>query len=326
MIADDNESTRKVLKIRPGFTPVEDISRFRPTRALEADSTRGLIPGSSQGRSSANGGVDPYSRDNINPNPFKSDPSSTQGGKAQTKNAKRREKKRGDIKTGGSGPWGGENLDWDEDDQGVERVSEVDDVIGKLGAIDISGRSGGVGGAPKEGISTLSDRNTQYSGVTPYGGPSTPSNPSDPISNPPPISTSDTGGSSLISAERTERDWKAARPPTGGNNGSTRSERNGEGEGKKGEETESRADRGGRWVRGGAPPPVFSGRSRGGPPGSSPRSQQPESEVRVRKEVKIRGGTGGSLADRVKGLLADNGSTGRGKSGADGNGDWRSKP
>lgn len=236
------------------------------------------------------------------------------------------------------------------DDKGDERVKgdddEVDKAINQLGALSIGG-----GGAPIEGVSTKTSINTAYASVPAYTGPSKPPPPTDPVTSiPPPAAAidSEVGASSLVSSEKTERDWKAAKlPPTG-----------------------SEADRGWKGMQGGpppgfergrgGPPPGFGGgrggpppgfeRGRGGstgspagkaPPGfergrggsftsgagrGSPRSQP---GPRDRPDMRPRGGVG-SLADQVKGLLVGDESQGKRvpevrKNGADSNGDWRSK-
>ncbi|KIY73671.1 hypothetical protein CYLTODRAFT_190731 [Cylindrobasidium torrendii FP15055 ss-10] len=69
-------SVRKELKVRPGFTPQEDVQRFRGTRQAQADS-RKLPPGHVVGWT---------------PPPQGSDPTKPMS-KSQKKNAKRKEKK-----------------------------------------------------------------------------------------------------------------------------------------------------------------------------------------------------------------------------------------
>ena len=77
--------TRKELKIRPGFTPQEDVRRFRGTKQQEMD-TRALPKGH------IIGWAPPSSTTNNT-----GDKSSGAMSKSQKKNEKRKEKKKADI-------------------------------------------------------------------------------------------------------------------------------------------------------------------------------------------------------------------------------------
>lgn len=75
---------RKELKIRPGYTPEEDIKRFRSTRMAEQDAraaTKGVVPGAKTTTTTKQPAV--------------------AMSKAQKKNFKRKEKRRGEEEVGG---------------------------------------------------------------------------------------------------------------------------------------------------------------------------------------------------------------------------------
>lgn len=91
-------SYRKELKIRPGYTPEEDVKRYRSQRQAEEDaraSTKGKVPGLVP--SAAQAAIAGMS-------------------KAQKKNAKRKEKRRDEAE------------EEEEEDRGVKKVAEVEEV------------------------------------------------------------------------------------------------------------------------------------------------------------------------------------------------------
>ena len=85
-------STRKELKIRPGFTPQEDIGRFRSNRQAAVDAVKGVVPGANRKPAKQSNPENPFAQE------------AQQKSKAQLKNEKRREKKRLESS----------NRDWDE--------------------------------------------------------------------------------------------------------------------------------------------------------------------------------------------------------------------
>ncbi|KAK4698845.1 partner of Y14 and mago, partial [Phenoliferia sp. Uapishka_3] len=92
---------RKELKIRPGFTPEEDVTRYRTTRAAEADA-RAAVKGRVVG---------------LAPSAVQAAVSGMGMSKAQKKNLKRKEKKRED---------GAEEVE-SSDEEGGEKAKEVAD-------------------------------------------------------------------------------------------------------------------------------------------------------------------------------------------------------
>ncbi|WRT68231.1 uncharacterized protein IL334_005207 [Kwoniella shivajii] len=101
-------TVRKEQKVRPGFTPQEDVGRFRSTRQAQEDarsSSRPTIPGSNKPKS--------QSASNSENNPFASE--LREKTKAQLKNEKRREKKREKV-----------SVNWDEDDDDEDGEGELD--------------------------------------------------------------------------------------------------------------------------------------------------------------------------------------------------------
>ncbi|GAA5872681.1 hypothetical protein JCM1840_004486 [Sporobolomyces johnsonii] len=107
---------RKALKIRPGFTPQEDVSLFRPQRQLEADAHRaakGAVPG-------------------LKPNPLLQAALSGMGGgqstKAQRKNAKRKEK-RDEDKGAASTSTSARGQGKDEREEDVPDAWDADDAL-----------------------------------------------------------------------------------------------------------------------------------------------------------------------------------------------------
>ncbi|ORY81786.1 hypothetical protein BCR35DRAFT_303922 [Leucosporidium creatinivorum] len=90
---------RKELKIRPGYTPEEDIKRYRSTRMAEAEAraaVKGKVPGLTPGASPAQAAIAGMS-------------------KAQKKNAKRKEKRR-------------EEGEEEEEEDGRGKAKEAEDV------------------------------------------------------------------------------------------------------------------------------------------------------------------------------------------------------
>ncbi|WWC93691.1 hypothetical protein V866_000527 [Kwoniella sp. B9012] len=108
-------TVRKEQKVRPGFTPQEDVGRFRSTRQAAEDArsaSRPTIPGSDRLGSQANKGG---KEENV----FASEP--REKTKAQLKNEKRREKRREKV-----------SVNWDEDDDEDEEVGKLDEEFKKV--------------------------------------------------------------------------------------------------------------------------------------------------------------------------------------------------
>ncbi|GFZ49336.1 hypothetical protein JCM24511_07456 [Saitozyma sp. JCM 24511] len=155
-------TVRKELKIRPGFTPQEDVGRFRTTRQQASDMAKGVIPGS--GRPARPRAPDPN-------NPFAQPvavPAAAKS-KAQLKNEKRREKKRAgatvvdkawdesdddDVDAGGDGM----QEAFDEADRKHREETAAETEAGPPVASEegFAGLDGGLkdagGGAPEEGV------------------------------------------------------------------------------------------------------------------------------------------------------------------------------
>ena len=95
-------SVRKELKIRPGFTPQEDVGRFKTTRQVVSEITKSTIPGSNRTRPIVSKEDNPFAQ-----------PTSAKS-KAQLKN----EKRRGRRRAAGGDP--ASTRDWDESDDDDE--------------------------------------------------------------------------------------------------------------------------------------------------------------------------------------------------------------
>ena len=150
-------STRKELKIRPGFTPQEDVGRFRPARQTASESTKSVIPGSNR----------PAPAKPSNPdNPF-AQPSQPKT-KAQLKNEKRREKKRAEVadtknwdeSSGEEDEDGGKGMREAFEKADEERVKGGEDSGGSGSSSEQAGTSagGGDGGAPAPTLSQASQK------------------------------------------------------------------------------------------------------------------------------------------------------------------------
>ncbi|WWC90884.1 uncharacterized protein L201_005821 [Kwoniella dendrophila CBS 6074] len=104
-------TVRKEQKVRPGFTPQEDVGRFRSTRQTVEDvksASRPTIPGSNR--------IGPQMKPSKETeNVFASEPKEKT--KAQIKNEKRREKRREKV-----------SVNWDEDDVGINDEDEDGDL------------------------------------------------------------------------------------------------------------------------------------------------------------------------------------------------------
>jgi partner of Y14 and mago protein len=142
---------RKELKVRPGFTPQEDVGRFRPR---QTESSKSFVPGSN-GRQSAQQlkakSENPFAAENA-PVPE----SSSSKTKAQLKNEKRREKKRLEAA----------NKGWDEsdtdDDEGALEEAFAEEDRKHSEAVDNGGRD--VDG-DKAGVSSTKAKSGPGAGV-----------------------------------------------------------------------------------------------------------------------------------------------------------------
>ncbi|WVW85820.1 hypothetical protein I302_107858 [Kwoniella bestiolae CBS 10118] len=107
-------TVRKEQKVRPGFTPQEDVGRFRSSRQAAEDAranSRPTIPGSNR--------LGPQASKSKEENVFASEP--REKTKAQIKNEKRREKRREKVA-----------VSWDEDDDDDEDVGKLDEEFKKV--------------------------------------------------------------------------------------------------------------------------------------------------------------------------------------------------
>ncbi|WVQ99849.1 hypothetical protein IAU59_006992 [Kwoniella sp. CBS 9459] len=103
-------SVRKEQRVRPGFTPQEDVGRFRSARQQASDATsasKPVIPGSNRPAPATSNSTRSTSSLNPEDNPFAQE--QREKTKAQLKNEKRREKRREKVA-----------LSWDEEGEGDE--------------------------------------------------------------------------------------------------------------------------------------------------------------------------------------------------------------
>lgn len=308
---------RKELKIRPGFTPQEDVGRFRGSRQRAQDQSQSTIPGSNRPRPPPATAENPFA----SPSPA----SGSSKTKSQVKNEKRREKKRD---TTASKAWDASDDESDDGDIGDafkqessgdgagtpgatnDEKARAQKSDGKAWPIDdagqgqISEETPDGGGPPEEPIpieSAVADREDGDEGETAILSPPPPGpakdDPAAPTAQPP---------------KSTEPEWRTA---------SSRSKR----------PSKPHPIQGGRQGPIGLahPPPIESSRP---PPRQNPsrqrsnnkpqqgagdKPQQPrpqrnasetkqDKEPRVRKEYKVRDSGLGSLADRVKNLVVSN--------------------
>ncbi|ORX38681.1 hypothetical protein BD324DRAFT_621921 [Kockovaella imperatae] len=313
-------SVRKELKIRPGFTPQEDIGRFRSNRQVAADARKGLVPGSN--RPPPPKQPDP---DNVFAQPAK------EKSKAQLKNEKRREKKRLEAS----------NKDWDDDEDGDEHVLEDGQT-----AVEIPGSKEATGGGiynPEDSFTPFSNHGTpdppaiqpksQGSNI-PASKPSDGANINwaDMDDSPVGISASPPSAPELASAIQASASTSKSNPSEAAANSRTagpaakRHPIQGGRDGPLGLAhpppiEQSKSDKATSW-RKEKPPAENPGKGAGakskgksgntkpaaGPKGAA-EPPKPTSEPRVRKEVKIRqGGVNdiGSLASRVRSLVLEN--------------------
>lgn len=344
---------RKELKIRPGFTPQEDVGRFRGPRQLAQEQASSRIPGSNRTRptpSSTNSGPNPFASTSSNTNT-----ASESKTKAQLKNEKRRASKKVNKN------WDESDDDDDEDDGNMaDAFKAADEARKRLDANDAKEQKGekkapawktedgGKGQISEEGLGmgvdgggipddpvpvetkaefkdTDKDGDEQGQGTTAILSPPPPGQPASDPAAPTVPTKSSTSASESQNSKSAEPEWRTA---------TTR------------KPSKPHPIQGGRQGPIGLahPPPIEPrtnqrgrGRGRGQARGQGPRTgstrvdsaQQPkprsdaptsassqgnkESEPRVRKEVKVRETGLGSLADRVRGLVISNQSQGDGK-------------
>lgn len=302
---------RKELKIRPGFTPQEDVGRFRGSRQQASDASRGFVPGSTRARPPPE-------------NPFAV--SSGSKTKSQLKNEKRREKKKAE----------GVNKAWDESDE------ESDGDIGEAFKAEAESRKATVNG--KNGVSESERKKEDEGGDKPAwpiedggrgmiseGGPDGGGVPDDPIPIEPAVEDkkdSDEGETAILSPVPPGPAQRDPAAPTAQPTPSpstpewrTASSR------KPSRSNKPHPIQGGRQGPIGLahPPPIEQSKptrpprqkkpSSSGesgrkpittPAGSAQAQSKATSEPRVRKEVNVRDTGLGSLADRVKNLVIAN--------------------
>lgn len=296
---------RKELKIRPGFTPQEDVGRFRGSRQQASDAGRAAIPGSTRTRPPPE-------------NPFAA--SSGSKTKAQVKNEKRREKK----KAGGVS-----NKAWDESDD------ESDDGdIGEAFKAEAESRKA-ANGSKSGGLEKTKEDEEKPAwpvedggqGMVSEAGPDGGGVPDEPIPIEPAVGEKkdrDEGETAIISPPPpgpTERDPAApsARPTPTPSTPEWRTSSS-----RKPKPVKPHPIQGGRQGPIGLahPPPIEQPSKSSRPPrqkkpsntgeqgrkapASSAEQAKSKQEPRVRKEIKVRDTGLGSLADRVKNLVIAN--------------------
>ena len=178
-------STRKELKIRPGFTPQEDIGLYRSSRQQSTPS-KASVPGSNKPAPPSQ-----KSSDNVFAQPAAAKT------KAQLKNEKRRERKR----EAGSRAWDEESSD---EEEGLREAFEKVDMEHKQDKAVPTGEKGseetyprGGGGAPEPGVMQEAASSTmetngpgEVSILEPAAGPDGPESASQLPDAPPPPSAS----------------------------------------------------------------------------------------------------------------------------------------
>jgi partner of Y14 and mago protein len=295
-------SLRKELKIRPGFTPQEDVGRFRGSRQKASETTK--IPGSDRIQQ-------PPKPDN----PFASTPSSSTSGGTKTKAQIKNEKRRANKKV---------NKNWDEsddeDDDGVigDDFAAADEARNvPTSSEDKDEKKGGEGKAwpVEDGGAGMIGEEGPGMGAEGGGIPSDPV-PVEPkpemktqengpvgttaiLSPPPPGHPARDPAAPSVPPQSSEPEWRTAsskkpqkpHPIQGGRKGP---------------------------IGLAHPPPIESTpkprpnrnqRRPQAPPAATQAGQEKPKETpqpRVRKEVKVRDTGLGSLADRVKGLVIGN--------------------
>ena len=325
---DDNadRSVRKEIKIRPGFTPQEDVGRFRTARQAAAETLPTYIPGTSRVKPQAPKEDNPFAQ-------LKNEKT-----KAQLKNEKRKEKRA--LAKVGEKAWDEED---EEDEDGGKDLREAFEKVdlddGEPGE-ETDGAKVGASSVDQQGAATVpTAASTEDDGsgrraaemdlfdgpddeapakpapTKPSATPSAPPALAPPVDPSPATSTPAAASSSKASGPA----WRTKPPkaPMGDpNNGPKPSAANGKPTAK------PHPIQGGRKGPIGLahPPPVpanpvkqpprpsksVPGAKAGGRP--APRAETPPAE-RVRKEVKVReGGTTdrSSLASRVRGLVIAN--------------------
>ncbi|CAD6884388.1 unnamed protein product [Tilletia controversa] len=124
-------SVRKERRIKPGFTPQEDVTRFRSARQLAASNSRRIVPGSG-----IPGGPGSSTRIDL-----PASTSSTAGlSKAAKKNAKRRAA-RVASGAGDTAAFDDEDDDDEEEEEDIPDAWDEDDAEGSTGAGSKSARS-----------------------------------------------------------------------------------------------------------------------------------------------------------------------------------------
>ncbi|BEI79902.1 hypothetical protein CcaverHIS002_0104310 [Cutaneotrichosporon cavernicola] len=291
-------SVRKEQKIRDGYVPQEDVGAFRGRRQMEADARGTFVPGAN-GRAGARGAKE---------NPFKADPASKS--KAAVKNEKRHTK-RAELRSGRN--WDSE--DSEDDAEATRRAIEA------LSVKDQPEAFPPLASSPKKELSTspskpLSANASAWKPVPaaattsawkPVPAASTVPAPADPnarMSAPVPARAPNPRrqASSIFAMQSPNRKPQKPHPIQGGRIGPC-----GLAHPPPLEPTPARpprrqaasmsvADRESSWRRNAAEPP---------------RRQPSATEPRVRQPVRMREGTGGPLADRVRSLLMQNASPDR---------------
>lgn len=321
------DSVRKELKIRPGFTPQEDVGRFRGSRQQASDQNDRFIPGTTRPK------AQPQSD-----NPFAAIPSSSTGTgnktKAQMKNEKRREKK----KTTGSST----TKAWDESD---DESDEGD--IGEAFRAEDARRNTGPTTKDDKSVDGKKDDSPAWpiedggQGMISEAGPDGGGAPDQPIPIEPSVvdkKDNDESETTILSPvppgpNRNDPAAPTIRPETT----TTRTPAPTPGAEPEWRTASSRRPQKPHPIQGGRqgpiglahPPPIESSKPKPKPRSNRPRQdssrqkstsnsnstpQQPDAnpaataktrpnEPRVRKEVKIRDSGMGSLADRVKNLV-----------------------
>jgi hypothetical protein len=276
---------RKEQKIREGYVPQEDVGAFRGRRQLEADARRGVVPGAN-GRAGVKA---------VKENPFAADPASKS--KAAAKNDKRKTK-RAELRSG---------RNWDSDDS-EDDAEATRKAIEALSVKDTAAFPPLSSSPKKEATSSkLSSSPTKPTTSAwkpiPAAPPPAPAPSASTSTSVPARAPNRRQPSSTFNMQSPNRKPQKPHPIQGGRIGPcglahpppiepspARPPR-------RQAASMSVADRESTWRRNAGTEP--------------PRRQPSATEPRVRQPVRMREGTGGPLADRVRSLLMQNASPDR---------------
>lgn len=279
---------RKEQKVREGYVPQEDVGAFRGRRQMEADARRGVVPGAN-GRAGVKGDKPE--------NQFAADPASKS--RAQLKNDKRKTK-RVEMRSGRN--WDSEDSEDDAEAtrKAIEALSVKDSEA--FPPLSSSPKKETRATSPSKAPAPATKSAWKPIPTAPPSVPAPSASTSAPLPAPRAQSSARRQASSTSAMQSPNRKPQKPHPIQGGRIGPC-----GLAHPPPIEPSPARpprrqaasmtvADRESSWRRNAAEPP---------------RRQPSASEPRVRQPVRLREGTGGPLADRVRNLLMQNASPDR---------------